>query len=92
MNEDVRYVDFRGLLDIWPTSKATVHRTMKREVDPFPPGKMIGGKRFWAVRVALAWLERQDDAPRQVGAADVTPEPKGGQPSDDRALEPQAAA
>ncbi len=66
---DVRYVDLRGLHEIWPVSKATVHRAMKRDVDPFPPGKIIGRKRFWVVQVALAWLERQNDVPRQVRAA-----------------------
>ena len=69
MTDDVRYVDFQGLLEIWPSSKPTVHRAMKREVDPFPPGQMIGGKRFWVVQVVLDWLARQNDATQRVKAA-----------------------
>ena len=66
---DVRYVDLRGLHEIWPVSKATVFRAIKREVDPFPGGKIIGRKRFWVLGDILDWLARQDDEPQRVKAA-----------------------
>ncbi len=69
MGDEIRYLDFRGLFKVWPSSKPTVHRAMKRETDPFPPGKIIGGKRFWLLADVLAWLARQDDPAHQVKAA-----------------------
>ena len=55
-----QYVDGRGLeKDIIPTSKTTRWRWMKRTDDPFPPGILIGGKRYWKVSVVLAWIARQ---------------------------------
>ena len=66
---DFRYVDLRGLHEIWPVSKATVFRAIKREIDPFPGGKIIGRKRFWILGDALDWLARQDDEPQRVRAA-----------------------
>ena len=77
MGDEIRYIDFRGLFEVWPSSKPevwpsskpTVHRAMKRDEDPFPPGKIIGGKRYWLLADVLAWLARQDDPAHQVKAA-----------------------
>ncbi len=66
---DIRYVDLRGLREVWPVSKATIFRAMKRDSDPFPGGKIIGRKRFWILGDILDWLARQDDVPHQVKAA-----------------------
>ncbi len=66
---DIRYVDLRGLREVWPVSKATIFRAMKPGSDPFPGGKIIGRKRFWILGDILDWLARQDDVPHQVKAA-----------------------
>ena len=59
MPTDPRYVDKHGIRQIWPGSDSTRHRLMKRPVDPFPEGQIIGGKRYFRLDLVLAWLERQ---------------------------------
>ncbi len=55
-----QYVDGRGLEnDIIQNSKTTRWRWMQRTDDPFPPGILIGGKRYWKVSDVLAWIARQ---------------------------------
>lgn len=66
---DTRYVDSQGVHGIYPASASKRYREMKRAVDPFPPGKMIGGKRYWLVEQVLDWLARQDDPPLTVAVS-----------------------
>ena len=61
--EQERWVDKKRLREIWPASSATNYRLMGREVDPFPRGKLIGGKRYWLVADILGWVSRQADGP-----------------------------
>ena len=52
--------DKHGVRQIWPASDSTRYRAMKRPTDPFPPGRLILGKRYWPLSEVLAWIERQD--------------------------------
>ena len=45
--------------DIVSLSDSTIWRLTKRDSDPFPPGFMIGGKRFWETKEVIDWLARQ---------------------------------
>ena len=58
MSETI-YVDKHGVQGIYPTSDSTRTRQMAQEEDPFPPGAIIGGKRYWRKDDVLAWLARQ---------------------------------
>lgn len=72
---DTRYVDSQGRRKIYPASTSKCYREMKREIDPFPAGKMIGGKRYWIVQEVLDWLARQDDpAPSVAVSREAAPE------------------
>ena len=44
------------------SSRTTVWRLTQREIDPFPAGFLIGGKRFWKTSKVLEWLARQESA------------------------------
>ena len=63
MNELTEYVDRRTLLtEVWRTSPSNLYRKMNQSVDPFPRGRLIGGKRYWdRIHEALPWLARQDN-------------------------------
>ena len=78
---EIKYLDWHGVHAIFPISYSTLFRLMKREVDPFPRGKLIGGKRFWEHGLSLEWLERQDDPPR-VNPAVVKAQPKQAEPAE----------
>ncbi len=58
MSETI-YLDKNGVREIYPPSDSTIIRQMAQEVDPFPPGAVIGGKRYWRKDDVLAWLARQ---------------------------------
>jgi predicted DNA-binding transcriptional regulator AlpA len=83
---DMKYLDKRGVLKIYPSSGSTLDRQMRQEEDPFPAGAIIGGKRYWREGDVLDWLERQfgdragngsQEPPATRGDAEVaeTPEP-----------------
>ena len=61
--ERERWVDKKHRREIFPPSSATIYRLMGREADPFPQGKLIGGKRYWLVADILDWVSRQADGP-----------------------------
>ena len=58
MSETI-YLDKNGVREIYPPSDSTIIRQMAQEEDPFPPGAVIGGKRYWRKDDVLAWLARQ---------------------------------
>ena len=62
-------LDRRGVQKIIPFSENTLTRRMKQEEDPFPPGTLIGGKRYWREDDVIEWLARQfgDDAENDGG-------------------------
>ena len=53
------YLDKHGVRGIYPPSDSTISRQMAQEEDPFPPGAIIGGKRYWLKSDVLDWLARQ---------------------------------
>ena len=71
---EIKYLDNHGVLALVQSSLSSIHRWSKRKVDPFPSGKMIGGKRYREQTECLEWLARQDDpVPTPAGARDDAP-------------------
>ena len=65
MSNVPRYVDKAvPKKNVFPASGSTRYRLMKRPVDPFPGGQIIGGKRYFRLDLVLAWLERQGAGPK----------------------------
>ena len=59
MSDEPSYLDKHKLREIFPASDSTVFRLTKRDIDPFPPGQIIGGKRYRRRDQVLEWLARQ---------------------------------
>ena len=77
-------LDKHGRRGIYPASDSTVARQMARAEDPFPPGAIIGGKRYWLKSEILAWLERQfGNASQEASQSDpptIDSDPVAGKP------------
>ena len=58
-----QYLDKDALFVVFPASPSTVWRLSHREIDPFPKGRLIAGKRYRGREETLEWLARQDDPP-----------------------------
>ncbi len=61
--DEKAWVDKHGRKRVFAASDATVFRLERREEDPFPAGKRIGGKLYWQIGRILAWVERQGAEP-----------------------------
>ena len=68
MSNGIEYLDKHGLFALFPASPSTIRRLRSRDIDPFPSGKLIGGKRYTLKKEALDWLHRQDAEPDQDAA------------------------
>ncbi len=72
--DEKAWVDKHGRKRVFAASDATVFRLERREEDPFPAGKRIGGKLYWQIGRILAWVERQGAEPdrgQEIGLPDV---------------------
>ena len=83
-------LDKHGVYGFYPASPSTVARQMARAEDPFPPGAIIGGKRYWWKDDVLDWLVRQfgdggQEAPKSDPPA-IGSDPVAGNPDEDRSL------